>query len=143
MAPEFNDHDFDKALRAWRDSAHAEQDRPDWFWARQRSRIQSRMAKPDRRLSPRLALASLAATAAIAISLLVPGHVEHQQPKQSPVATNQDEMSDHDLMLQLQSTMQSDVPEALQPAGSLAQEMNQAFESNVSQGRSKEIRNEK
>ena len=60
MADEFDDRFDDKdmkgTLNAWRESAEKQADRPDWFWARQRALISSRIQEPQPRRVPALAL---------------------------------------------------------------------------------------
>ena len=124
----FADQDMKPALNAWRESADRQAERPDWFWARQRARIEARMSRPKLKRMPSLAWAGIAATVALGVALMVPG----QKPSPGAGATprpaqEQAQMSDHELMQQLETTMNSGVPEALQPASTLAQEMEQAY----------------
>jgi hypothetical protein len=132
VEPESNNHEFQNdektrvTLEAWRDSAHAHADRPEWFWARQRARISSAVAEQSGSRAPKLAWAGLAATVAAAVLLFLPAHQE--KPRVEQVVESRVEISDHDLMLALQRTMDGDVPSSLAPAGVLANEMNQAYE---------------
>lgn len=131
MANEFDDKNLDNALHTWRESAEKQAERPDWFWARQRALLSSKMQEPRVKRVPSLAWAGIAATVAIGVALMVPG----QKPtNKSPVPTTavpqqQAQVSDSDLMQQLQETMNSSVPDALQPASSLKQELDQAYRS--------------
>jgi len=128
MADEFDDRDLKSTLNAWRKSADEEAERDDWFWSRQRAQIVSRMNQPKVRRIPTLAWAGIAATVAVGVALIVPGQ-KVTNPK-SPVAVtsgNSDqtsaEMTDHELMQQLQETMNQNVPDALQPGSNLQQVM--------------------
>ena len=133
MAPEFEErpefHMEDKDIRGsldrWCDSVHSQAERPDWFWARQRARILSDIRQP-RRLSPKFAWAGLAAVVAIAISLISPVEKPKQSPPQ-PVAQSQ--ISDHDLMIAIEHSMNNGGPSSLSPASLLAEEMDEALQS--------------
>lgn len=131
MANEFDDKNLENALHTWRESAEKQAERPDWFWARQRALLSSKMQEPRVKRVPSLAWAGIAATVAIGVALMVPG----QKPtSKSPVPTTaarqqQAQVSDSDLMQQLQETMNSSVPDALQPASPLKQELDQAYRS--------------
>jgi hypothetical protein len=146
MAVEFNNNDVDgrdirQALDRWRDSVHSQSDRPGWFWARQRARISSGIKELRRPSIPALAWASLAATIAIAVSLILPARPEKTvQPV--PRAQNQAQISDHDLMVAIERSMNAGVPSSLAPASLLADEMNQAFETQVQSQKAKESRYE-
>lgn len=131
MATEFDDKDIKNALQAWRESAEKQAERPEWFWARQRSRLASHRNQPRLKRMPSLAWAGIAATVALGVALMVPGQQPRHpgQPDPQPVVKVEAEMSDHELMQQLEQTMNSGIPDALQPASALAQEMEQAYSS--------------
>jgi hypothetical protein len=127
VAPEFSndEQDIRGLLDAWRDSAERQGERPDHFWARQRTRVMSKIAEP-RQASPRFAWAGIAAVVAVAVALFAPA----QKPKQlQPQPAAQVQISDHDLMIALERSMNSSVPSSLAPATLLADEMNQALQS--------------
>lgn len=127
MANEFDEKDLKNALTAWRKSADKQAERPEWFWARQRARIESRMNERKIKHFPSLAWAGIAATLAIGAALMVSNPAgEPVAPRPTPTEARV-QMSDHELMLKLESTMNSGVPESLQPASALAQEMEQAY----------------
>ncbi len=128
MGTEFDDKDMNNALTAWRKSVDSKAEQPEWFWARQRSRIESRMHERRPKRLPTLAWAGIAATLAVGAALMIPGDQTSQLPPPKPVedAQVQPQISDHELLQQLQETMNSEVPDALQPASTLAQEMEQA-----------------
>ena len=133
MANEFEDRfaekDINNALNAWRESADRQAERPDWFWARQSARIHSRINPPVPKRMPRAAWAGIAATIAVGVALMVPGDKSAvpDQPQTVTTAQSESQISDHELLQQLQETMNSEVPDALQPASTLAQEMEQAY----------------
>jgi len=137
VATEFDDKDIKQALDAWRESADKQAERPDWFWARQRTRIESRLNEPKLKRLPRLAWAGIAATVALGVALIVPGTQGPQpgHPDNAGVVQVQPTTpapTDHELMQQLEATMNSGVPDALQPASALAQEMEQAYTAGTS-----------
>ncbi|HVZ15855.1 MAG TPA: hypothetical protein VG897_01965, partial [Terriglobales bacterium] len=125
MGTEFDDKDMNNALTAWRKSVDSKAEQPEWFWVRQRSRIESRMHERRPKRLPTLAWAGIAATLAVGAALMIPGDQTSQLPPPKPVedAQVQPQISDHELLQQLQETMNSEVPDALQPASTLAQEM--------------------
>ncbi len=135
MADEFDDRFEDKdlkgALHAWRESAEKQADRPDWFWARQRALVSSRIQQPQPRRLPALALAGVAATIAVGVALILPGlkpeHPNGNSVVKPAVVEQAKSVSDSDLMQQLEETMNSGVPEALQPASTLQQAMETAY----------------
>ena len=139
MEHEFNnpqEKDLRRVLEAWRESSHDRAERPEWFWARQRARLTSKIGEQSASRAPKLAWAGLAATVAAAVLLFVPAR--QVKPVQPTVVEAQAEISDHDLMLALQRTMDGDVPSSLAPAGVLATEMNQALEAKSQTQKSKE-----
>jgi hypothetical protein len=124
----FDDKDVQGTLNAWRESAEKQADRPDWFWARQRALISSRIQEPQPRRMPALAWAGVAATVAVGVALILPIH--KQIP---PVAVNKAPVtmaattSDSDLMQEVEETMNSGVPDSLQPASTLQQAMEKGY----------------
>jgi len=133
MADEMDDRDLKNndvksTLVAWRESVDRHAERPDWFWARQRALVSSRMQQSRTRRFPTLAWAGIAATVAVGIALIVPGdkpaHVT--PPTTTPNHELRAQISDHELMQGLEETMNSGVPDALQPASTLEQAMEQA-----------------
>ena len=108
------------------------------FWRRQRSAIQGRIelaleARSHR--TPRLDWAAVAATVLLGTLLMNDG--------EKPVTPHQVQIDDQELMIAVDHAMQSNVPEALEPASLLAQEIGQsdAKHSN-SQAHSREAVNE-
>ena len=133
MADEMDDldlknEDLKNTFSAWRESADKRAERPDWFWARQRALVSSRIQQREVRHMPKLAWAGIAATLAIGAALMIPADnpsSNNDGGKKQPRVTAP--ISDHELMQGLEETMNSGVPEALQPARTLQQEMEGAY----------------
>ena len=125
MATEFDDKDVKNALQSWRESAEKQAERPEWFWARQRARIASGMHEPKLQRMPVMAWAGIAATVALGVALMAgnkpAGMVPIRQQEPPKIV-----MTDQELMSELENTMNSGVPEALQPASTLVDEMERA-----------------
>jgi len=131
VADEFDDRDLKSTLNEWRDSAEKQAERPDWFWARQRALISSRIQEPQPRHMPALAWAGIAATLAVGAALIIPGQKTLQGPQvpanKPSVVTVVATTSDSDLMQEVEETMNSGVPDAVQPASTLQQAMEKAY----------------
>ncbi len=139
---QFDDNKLNDALNAWRDSVHQQADRPDWFWARQRARVTSEVRRPQRSM-PRFAWAGIAATVALALGLMLPArNAKITAPLATPPAAAQNQISDHDLMVSLERTMNAAGPSSLAPASLLAEDMDQALDLQVQKQKSKEKRYE-
>lgn len=92
------------------------------FWHRQRAAIQGRIevareARAHR--TPRLAWAALAATVLL-------GTLWMNDSERPIVSQQQVHVDDQELMIAVEHAMQSDVPEALEPASLLAEEIGQS-----------------
>jgi len=97
-------------------------ERPDEYWEKQHSAIWDRIFSAQLHAtpaSPRLAWAGIAAVLALAMTLLFVGSAS-EPAKQ---VQNQNG-SDHELLLAVERAVQIDGPEALEPAALLAQEIN-------------------
>lgn len=130
MANDFEDKELDDAIGLWRESVDRQAERSDWFWARQRARVESRIISASVRRMPVFAWAGVAATLVLGATLLISGHVTPNQriaDNKPPVV----HVSDHELMVSLEDTMNSGVPDSLAPASALADEMDQAFTGRV------------
>lgn len=143
MAAEFKEYDLDgkdiqRALDGWRASLTDKTKRPDWFWNRQHARVMSEIDENRRISVPRLAWAGLAVTIAVAVSLLMPVQPAQQPRLPNPRVQAQPQISDHDLMVALERSLNAGVPSSLEPATLLSDEMNQALESRVLSQKSKE-----
>ncbi len=119
MEKHLSEEEIGAALRA---EIGAAAERPGSFWRRQRTEILERLERPAV-ASRSLAWASAAALLALAVLLSLPGG----PPK--AVAPQPD--PDRQLMLEVQQTLDREVPDALAPASLLTQEMSQALESNA------------
>jgi hypothetical protein len=110
-------------LRRALDAGLLEAAPPEDFWQRQRNVIQDRVAVAEqprgRRVTP-LAWAALAATIAFG-TLWLNDSEKPVHPQQSQI-----QVDDQELMIAVERAVQSDVPEALEPASLLAQEIGQA-----------------
>jgi len=100
---------------------------PEHFWERQRLEIAGRvpgLQQAQARAVPKLAWAALAAILAVG-TLWINYSGRPPQPQASPV-----QVDDQELMLAVERTMQTDVPEALAPASLLEDEGLQPTTSN-------------
>ena len=141
MADDLNTKDIQQALDGWRDSAAERAERPDWFFARQHARVMSGINARRSAGVPRLAWAGIAATVAVAASLMFPAPSQKQVEPQLQIQARQEvQISDHDLMLAVERTLNAGTPSSLEPASLLADEMNQAL---VTQTGSKKIKESK
>ena len=121
MEKHLSDERFDSAVASLQAEAQAAAERPEVFWQRQRAQILRRLDAPAA-TPPPLAWASAVALLLMAVLLSLPA--------KPPVAANAPSDPDHQLMLEVQQTLDRDVPDALAPAALLTQEMNQALEAN-------------
>jgi hypothetical protein len=113
-----------RAMEQYQLAAREGADRPESFWLRQRTTAVSRAM--GRRATPRLAWMAAAAVVTLAALSLV-----RQQPPAQPVPAVAAQVqqtqaeSDSALLADVQRHVQREVPEALQPAALLVEEMNQ------------------
>ncbi len=143
MADEFNTKDIQDALDRWRDSAAERAERPDWFWSRQHARVMSDINSRRSASVPKLAWAGIAATVAVAASLMFPAPSQKQvQPQLQTEARQEVQISDHDLMLAVERTLNAGTPSSLEPASLLADEMNQALVTQTGSRKTKESKYE-
>lgn len=115
------------------DNARQATDLPEAFWNRQRTAIGAAIATQPARL-PVAALAWGAALALLITALLLTdvGRGNRPQPRHDRAA---DAISDQQLLMKVQYTVENDVPVALEPAALLAREMEgTSKDSQVSQG---------
>jgi hypothetical protein len=112
------------AIEKFQLAARASADRPESHWLRQRTSVVSRAL--GRRAVPRLAWMAAAAVVTLTALSLV-----RQQPPAQPVPAVAAQVqqtqaeSDSALLADVQRQVRRDVPEALQPAALLVEEMNQ------------------
>ncbi len=104
----------DPAIAALAESLRAAAERPEGFWRAQRVAVQARIEGGQRRASLHLAWAGSIALVAVAVGLLM--HAP------SPLATAAPD-PDHDLLVGVERAVRRPVPQALEPAQLLAQEI--------------------
>jgi len=110
--------EFDRsegALAPWADALRADAERPANFWLAQRAAIAGRIRGSERTASLRLAWAGSLALVVLATSLLT------QAPAPAASVTAYD--PDHDLLVGVERAVRRPVPQALEPARLLAQEI--------------------
>ncbi|MGH9554473.1 MAG: hypothetical protein ACRD2Y_01500 [Terriglobales bacterium] len=90
-------------------------ERPEGFWRAQRAAVQDRIHSGRQRASLRLAWAGALALVAVAVGLLT------QAPAPASVMAVSD--PDHDLLVGVDQAVRRPVPQALEPARLLAQEL--------------------
>jgi len=130
---------LERTLYEFGEAARNAAERPDEFWQRQRAAIWARGPAEGRRAVNRTiaALAGVAALTLLGAALLASG----SPPAATPTLVQTD--ADHELLLAVEHDVQSEVPDALQPAALLAQEMNDGMQSHsVNSRSSKEKTNE-
>ena len=101
------------ATATLRDSVRAQAEKPEGFWARQRSAAVAQ--------SSQLSVRPLAWATAVAVAVLAGMLVQEPHPA-APAAPPPD--PDHALMLAVQRAVNREVPQALEPVALLTQEMN-------------------
>jgi hypothetical protein len=110
---------------------------PDEFWQEQRVKVWSRIDLAERSIArrfPVLTWAAVATMIAIAILML------HRTP--TPEIRQARSDPDHELLIEIERAVQSDGPEALEPAALLAQEMIQARPTTNAPSHKKELSHE-
>lgn len=122
MEKHLSDEQFDAAVTSLRAETRAAAERPERFWQRQQAEILARLDAPAL-APPPLAWASAVALLALAVLLSLPGG--------TPVAAAPPPDPDRQLLLEVQQTLDRDVPDALAPASLLTQEMTQALDANA------------
>jgi len=104
--------------------ARSTDQQPEIFWARQSAGIRSRIAQlPERRRSARLVWAIAVGIILLASFLLRTGSVRIPRHRCQVDA-------DHELLVAVEQVLDGDVPEALQPASLLTEEMTRTPKSN-------------
>lgn len=110
----------DADIAALAESLREAGERPDSFWRMQRTAIQERIQGSEQRASLRIAWAGSVALVSVAIGLLT------QTPAPASAAANYD--PDHDLLVGVEQAVRRPVPQALEPAQLLAQELERSVE---------------
>jgi len=111
------------AIAALAESLRAAAQRPEGFWRAQRVAVQARIEGGQRRASLCLAWAGSLALVAVAVGLLL------RAP--APVAAAASD-PDHDLLVGVERAVRRPVPQALEPAQLLAQEIERCAEAGQS-----------
>jgi hypothetical protein len=122
-----------EALPEW---ARTTADHPDAFWERQQAEIRKRIAGAPRRSSTRTATAWAGAFAMVLLAILLLS----DSPAPRPLRAQED--PDQELLVAVEQTVQSGVPQALEPAAILAEEINKSQPISRSHRVSKENQNE-
>ena len=117
--------DFRRELDGFRDQVHSAAERPPFFWAAQRGAIGARLRTATKWSGVRLALASTVALLAVATSLMLPAPKAHNMVASvdNPRITQDDEA----LMLQVDEALLSNVPDSLEPANLITNDMSNAL----------------
>jgi hypothetical protein len=113
--PDFEVAGEDPGIAAFAGAARAAAERPDGFWVAQRAAIAGGLREAGKASSLRLAWAVSVALVVLATGLLT------QSPP--PAASVADYDPDHDLLVGVERAVRRPVPQALEPARLLAQEM--------------------
>jgi hypothetical protein len=117
--------EFRREMAGFRDELQVAAERPAFFWAAQRTAIRERLTAATKWNGVRFALASAVALFAVATSLMLPA------PKpQSMVASTAHApvvQDDEAVMRQVDEALLSNVPDSLEPANLIANEMGTAF----------------
>jgi hypothetical protein len=103
------------ALPGW---ARAASDHPNAFWERQQAEIRKRIAGAPQRSSLQTVTAWASAFAMVLLAILLLSNSPAPRPS---VAQND---PDQELLVAVEETVQSGVPQALEPAAMLAEEIN-------------------
>ena len=110
----------DPGIAAFAGAVRAAAERPEGFWVAQRAAIARGIPEAGRASSLRLAWAGSLALVMLATGLLT------QAPR--PAASVADYDPDHDLLVGVERAVRRPVPQALEPARLLAQEMERSVE---------------
>ena len=105
-------------LHKFRDSARLEAERPDFYWARQRSVVMERLNRPE---SQKRRRALLWAPAAVAVLLCLFFFTKHSKAPTPDLAAGHDQ----DLLVEVERALNRNHPYALAPALLVIQEMGQ------------------
>jgi hypothetical protein len=106
-------------LKGFAEWARQSTDRPETFWQRQAAEITAQLHAPS---SGRISTGFQPAWAAIAVVILL-GVLLLLGPSQKPSSENAHAASNHELLVNVEQTVESDLPIALEPAALLAEEI--------------------
>lgn len=117
--------EFRRELGGFRDEVRAAAERPSFFWAAQRTAIRTRTLTASNTHGLRFALVSAVGLFALATSLMIPG------PKSNLLAVVDQprvvQPDDESLMRQVDEALLSNVPDSLEPANLIANDMSTAL----------------
>ena len=132
---------IERMLAEFRAEATEKAERPELFWAAQRTRIAARIRQSHTQRGLGWA-ATVAAATAIVVFMTVPSHSPTTPGAKTPVITAaRTQAGDEELLRSVDETMTSDVPDALAPANLLATEMDRGLNGSSKNTSSKTGRN--
>ena len=117
MILESDQQDLRQTLGALREWARACTEHPDAFWERQRTEIRTRVATMPERPSARIVSGWASAFALVLLAILLLQTSPAPRPSRSQIDPDQE------LLVAVEQTVQSGVPQALEPAAMLADEI--------------------
>ena len=126
--------DMEYLFRSLNAEADMLAEKPDAFWLAQRRQINNRAPQSHTILAPRFALAGLAATVILAVTLLM-----RSGPAVKPHTPQLTAENDQQLLVDVEQTLNSNIALSLEPTGALVDAMTQST-SNHSQSVTKENR---
>jgi predicted anti-sigma-YlaC factor YlaD len=124
--------DMEYLFRSLNAEADTLAERPDAFWLAQHRQINSRAPQSHSILAPRFALAGLAVTVILAVTLLMRSGPAVKTPAPQITAEN-----DQQLLVDVEQTLDSNLAPPLEPTGALVEAMTQTTSSH-SQSATKE-----
>lgn len=119
------DFELEKQDEGWtkefREACHAHAERPAYFWAAQRARVQSTIGASRRLSSLRIALASTAVLLVVAGAMLTGSNspISNSPPRTTATHT----ISDQQLLADIDETLADPTPDALAPMELISQDM--------------------
>lgn len=114
--------DMEYLFRSLNAEADTLAEKSDAFWIAQRRQINSRAPQSNSTLAPRFALAGLAATVILAVTLLMRSGSGPVVKTNTPQITAE---NDQQLLVDVEQTLDSNLAPPLEPAGALVEAMTQ------------------
>jgi len=114
--------DMEYLFRSLNAEADTLAEKSDAFWIAQRRQINSRAPQSNSALAPRFALAGLAATVILAVTLLMRSGSGPVVKTNTPQITAE---NDQQLLVDVEQTLDSNLAPPLEPAGALVEAMTQ------------------
>ena len=120
---------MERLLSEFRQESEKQAEKPDFFWAAQRTRIGASIRRPGVHKGLGWA-ATLAAVTTLVVFVAVPSQTPTHTPKNDPkvAAAHHTNADDEALLESVNETTSSSVPDALAPADILASEMDRGLE---------------